>query len=65
MDNYPKYSVACENDDIQEFFRKREAIAYAKKQLKAGRDDVVVNIQDDDGDLIETLTVRNGGLVIA
>jgi hypothetical protein len=54
---YPRYSVACENDDIQEFRRKAQALAYANKQAKLGRQHIVVNIQDNDGDLIDTIHI--------
>jgi len=46
------YSLACENDDIIEDFRFYELRALAKIYHSQGRKHIVINVQDDDGDLI-------------
>lgn len=51
------YSVACENDDIEDFPNKRAALAYAQDMKRQGRYDVVVNVQDANGDLIDCIVI--------
>jgi len=54
------YSVACENDDIEEFEHERgKAIHYAKSQARKGKKHVIVNVQNESGDLINVLKFTN------
>lgn len=52
-----RYSVACENDDIEDFATKRSTLAYAKQQASLGRKDIVVNVTTGDGDYIDAIHV--------
>lgn len=46
------YSVACENDDIREDLKLRDAKKVAMTLHSLGRQYVVINVQDDNYDLI-------------
>lgn len=52
-----RYSVACENDDIEDFDTKAQAMAYARQQRAKGRSQIVVNVTDTDGQYLDAIKV--------
>lgn len=46
------YSVACENDDIREDLKLRDAKKVAMTLHAQGKQHVIINVQDEDYDLI-------------